>query len=129
MATVYSLPRLTAFIIGVQGDVAHHPAQIGQQRVRPGGRDRVPGAQIGVVDAFLRILRIVQDVAGDPAQHRPVFSVQFPDALFRPGEQQIQYRLVLFHRTASFPASPLYCVFRAGYYTAGKKFCKFFQNM
>lgn len=64
-----------------QREIADDAADIGSQRVGSLGRDTVPCAEIGVVDTFLRILRVVQNVVSDFEAQVAVLSGQLRDGL------------------------------------------------
>ena len=103
-----------------QGTVAGDFAEVGQQRVRPPGRDAVPGGEPGVVHALLRLLRVGQDVLRHPAHRRAVFAPGLRDGLLRAGPIELQDLFVVqvFHvlspRRSAHASHPLY-------YRFGKK--------
>ena len=50
------------FALHVQRKIPHDFAEIGQQRMRLCGRNRIPRAEVGIAHALLRILRACKDV-------------------------------------------------------------------
>ena len=61
------------FFPAVQGEVPDDAAQPWAEQRGLGGGNGVPGFQIGVVDAFLRVTVAAEDVPGDAPQKIPVF--------------------------------------------------------
>lgn len=70
-----------------------------RKRFRTLRRDRVPGAQIGIVHALLRILRACKDVVRELVAELAVFLVQLADGILRARKEQLD-DLRVFHRAA-----------------------------
>ena len=61
--------------------IARDPADVGSQRVRSVGWDAVPYTEPGIVDAFLDILLIAENIAYDSPDRLAVLCCQFGDCL------------------------------------------------
>ena len=68
--------------------VARDLAEKGREPLRPVRRDGVPGPAVGVVDAFLRVLRTAQDVERDAAAVGAVFRRGLGERLLRARPEQ-----------------------------------------
>ena len=83
-------------VAAVEGQVPRNPAGEGPQEPGPLGRDAVPQLQVGVVDAFLHILRVRQDVGRHLADRSSVAPCQLRDRLLRARPEQ-RYDLFIVH--------------------------------
>ena len=80
------------------------------------GRHAVPGVEPGVVDALLRVLSAIDNVVRKVVADFSVFNVQFSYALLVTLEKQVYDFFIVYHLTASFPASPIYYGFGGACY-------------
>ena len=90
--------------IAIDGKIARDPAKIGTQDGRVGRRHRVPCAKPGIVDAFLAVLHVVQNVLRDAGAIRAVFGIRLYDCLFVSLIIQFDDQLIL-HVRAPFIVS------------------------
>lgn len=75
----------------VHGDVADRDVQPGEQGLRALGRDRVPGGEKRIVDTFLCVQGISENVAGQSEELSSVFVPHFFHGLLGPCKEQVQY--------------------------------------
>ena len=66
-----------------QGKVARNPGKEGTEPIRALVRHCVPGTHPGVIDTFLGILAVFQNVIRDDMAIAPVFLLGFRDGLLR----------------------------------------------
>ena len=61
--------------VAVDGQIPHHPPQPGPQKRRPLGGHGIPGLEIGIIDALLRILGKAQQIPGDGQTERAILGL------------------------------------------------------
>ena len=81
----------------VQGEIPADFGKIGEKMLGSAGRNRIPGFQIGVADAFLRILTAAQNAVCQVVQPPSVGVVGVTDGVLIPGQEQ-RNDLHVFHR-------------------------------
>ena len=74
------------------------------------GRDRMPGPQVGIIDTFLGVLLIAQNLVRNIVTVPSVFLTGFRDGLFRPFHKK-RYDFLIIHAL-----TPLYQIL-SPYYT------------
>ena len=85
-----------------QRQVSDNPPHKGGEPFRPLGRDGVPQAQPGVVDALLAVLRAGQDVLGNVLAQPAIFYGGLPDGLLGPFPVELYDLSVLHNRPPLF---------------------------
>ena len=64
--------------------------------------------QVSVADTLLRILSVVYDAVRERIEDCSIFGIQLPYPLFRPLKKHLYDGFIVYHLTASFPASLIY---------------------
>ena len=78
----------------VQGNIAADGGQKGKKVLGVVGRDAFPGLQIGIADAFLRVLPVQENPPGKPMQLPTIGKIRFMNGILISGQKQFYDFLV-----------------------------------